>query len=446
MSDQIALHWLLECANVIAISTLILAAAWVVNRSLALSASMRHSVWVMALSVTLLLPVFLACIPSRVAAFAVLGRGTELGAIKSTQLLFHSGFSVSFVRHIHWSRWLEHVGILWVAGTTIFSSQLVVALWVLRSAYRRSEPSFRDCANVNTLAAELGVRKSWRLRVSKVDTPATAMTWGMNPPVVLLPLDSHRWSNERFKATVLHELAHVCRCDSMISFVGFLCCALFWFNPLVWLCARKLRFEAEAAADDFVLSAGIRASDYAAVLLGSISGNFKGRTPALPAISRMEPFGIEKRICALLDVSANRAKTTRAWIVQAVLLSAFLAIGLCALRPAFANTQSKPEWRSTAPTKPADLDTTFGGAKGPSSSSRGGRDIKARSADRKPLTSPSLPSIDDHPTKPSADSVGTPNVSDTHPGVSADGLPEGPRPSLLPDPKKSPDARPDNST
>jgi len=142
---------------------------------------------------------------------------------------------------------------------------------------------------------------------------------------------------------VLHELAHVRRCDSLSSLLGFLCCSVFWFNPLVWLCARKLRFEAEAAADDLVLSAGVRASDYAAVLLSSISVSFGGRTQSLPAVCRMEKLGIEKRICALLDVSVNRAVVTQGWIVRAIL------VGLCS-RSAYAcfdrsSLQRNPDWQ-----------------------------------------------------------------------------------------------------
>ena len=83
------------------------------------------------------------------------------------------------------------------------------------------------------------------------------MTWGYMRPVILLPRESVNWSKGRFEAVMLHELAHVRRGDSISQLLVLAVCALYWFNPVVWLCARALRSEAEMAADDTVLGLGI---------------------------------------------------------------------------------------------------------------------------------------------------------------------------------------------
>jgi beta-lactamase regulating signal transducer with metallopeptidase domain len=44
-------------------------------------------------------------------------------------------------------------------------------------------------------------------------------------------------------------------------------CAFYWFNPLIWYAAGRLRVEREQACDDYVLRIGTKPSDYADHLL-----------------------------------------------------------------------------------------------------------------------------------------------------------------------------------
>ena len=93
------------------------------------------------------------------------------------------------------------------------------------------------------------------------------MTWGWRRPVVLLPAGAEAWPEPRRRAVLLHELAHIARRDYPAQLAAEVVRALYWFNPLVWMAARKLRIESEHACDDRVLAAGARASDYAGDLL-----------------------------------------------------------------------------------------------------------------------------------------------------------------------------------
>ena len=73
-----------------------------------------------------------------------------------------------------------------------------------------------------------------------------------------------------------HETAHVRRRDPQWSFLADLCCAALWFAPPVWLCARAMRMEAEAACDAVALrETGAAKGDYARLLLA-----FAGPAPA----------------------------------------------------------------------------------------------------------------------------------------------------------------------
>jgi hypothetical protein len=141
--------------------------------------------------------------------------------------------------------------------------------------------------------------------------------------VVLLPLDAQHWPSERLEAVLLHEFAHVRRCDFLSQLLAEGVCAFLWFNPLAWLGARALREDAESAADDVVLRSGIRPSSYAEELfLIAAEIAKKPRQLTLPGVPTMNPTKLEARLNAVLTPAARRRGVT---LVQA------LAAAACAL-------------------------------------------------------------------------------------------------------------------
>ena len=102
---------------------------------------------------------------------------------------------------------------------------------------------------------------------------------------------------------LLHELAHVRRRDLVGHTLGRLACAVYWFHPLVWTAAKRLRSESERACDDLALTCGARASDYAEHLLDIVTGVRHHATPAVAlAMARRKEF--EGRMLAILDPRA----------------------------------------------------------------------------------------------------------------------------------------------
>ena len=105
------------------------------------------------------------------------------------------------------------------------------------------------------LSESLALRR--RVTILRSPDPALLVTYGFPHPKLIVPADADAWSDERIQMALVHELMHVRRRDAMTLLLAAVVCALHWFNPLVWLCARRLRRESECACDDAVLRRGI---------------------------------------------------------------------------------------------------------------------------------------------------------------------------------------------
>ncbi len=102
------------------------------------------------------------------------------------------------------------------------------------------------------------------VRTADVSTP---LTCGVIRPLILLPTNARDWDDQRLRAVLLHESAHVRRRDCMAKYIAQGSRAFLWWNPLAWMLVARLNHEQELACDDAVLSAGISADAYAKVLL-----------------------------------------------------------------------------------------------------------------------------------------------------------------------------------
>jgi hypothetical protein len=116
--------------------------------------------------------------------------------------------------------------------------------------------------------------------------------------------------------------------------LSLLACALYWPNPLVWLGLRRQRREAEMAADDAVLAAGMTPSDYAAELL-TIAGEFRGRLAATP-LSMAAPSALFARVQSVLAPTQQRSGVTAMDVLKMTGLVLVTTAALVAARPSLA--------------------------------------------------------------------------------------------------------------
>jgi cell division protein FtsI (penicillin-binding protein 3) len=171
-----------------------------------------------------------------------------------------------------------------------------------------------------------------------LDTPAVT---GVFRPVILLPREADAWTDERRELVIAHELAHVARRDCLASVIAQIAVAMHWFDPVAWLCARRLRIERELAADDHVLDRGATASSYAEHLLAlahvpayerAVTGHARTAVPA-GALAMAEPSQVSVRIRALLAPSHSRAPMGRVRTALFAISSAAVAMIVACASP-----------------------------------------------------------------------------------------------------------------
>jgi HEAT repeat protein/beta-lactamase regulating signal transducer with metallopeptidase domain len=161
-------------------------------------------------------------------------------------------------------------------------------------------------------------------------------------PTVVLPASAEEWTDDRRRAVLFHELAHVKRHDLLGHTLGRLACALYWFHPLVWTAAKRLRSESERACDDLVLSCGARPSEYAQHLLDMVTNVRDHGAPvmALPMARKKE---FEGRMLAILDPAIRRASPGRLQAVAVTATLGLLSLTVAAVSPAAATSAPQHE-------------------------------------------------------------------------------------------------------
>jgi beta-lactamase regulating signal transducer with metallopeptidase domain len=302
------LFWLIKASVVVAVAALIQATG-----GRRMSAAMRHAVWATTMVGLLLLPAFSFTLPAwRIApveaerAIASLSQrvtattnATTAGPAKAVSQEPPAMF-----------QWSIALLVLYATAAALLLARLALQrLSVHRLAHRATEVTDRDWLRLLAdCAATSGVPRSVRL-LRQTDQFMPAM-FGIRRPAILLPAAADEWPDDRRRAVLLHELAHVARQDCLWQTLAAVACALYWVHPGAWWIARRMRIERELACDDFVLSAGMGAYDYADHLL-ELAYDVHGHGVPAVAIEMASRRHLERRLVALMDGTRPRAVPAR---------------------------------------------------------------------------------------------------------------------------------------
>jgi beta-lactamase regulating signal transducer with metallopeptidase domain len=220
---------------------------------------------------------------------------------------------------------------IWLSGVIASVFVLLTGLgrltWLAARSRRVTTGRWSDLSG--EIATAYGLRRPFVLLQS--DHPSLLVTWGFTAPKVILPAAASEWSDDRARVVLWHELAHIRRGDWILQMCVELLRAVYWFNPLLWMLSRRLRFESEHACDDEVMGRGVEGPDYATHLVDlarALGRPSRRMLPALPAQAMARPSSLERRVRAMLNTRLDRKPITgltRVLIVTA-LLAATVAI------------------------------------------------------------------------------------------------------------------------
>jgi bla regulator protein BlaR1 len=317
-------------------SILMIAAAAAVALLYRASAATRHFVWTLAVAGLLLLPALSATLPTWQIALPLLPAdvGVSMDAVRGVVAAPAAAPALAaplspIIGNPSQAMtdgvpWVMVFVAIYVLGVLLLLGRLAVqqsqARRIAREATVITDADWTSL--LDDCVARIGVVRRVILRRSREQL--MPMTMGMLKPSVVVPADADAWDEDRRRAVLLHELAHISRHDCLTQMLSAMACALYWVHPGTWYVARRLRIEREVACDDRVLVAGAHARDYAGHLL-ELAYTWSGRRAPALAVGMAGSRKLEGRMRAVLDPQRNRTTPTRRlWLAGAGLTAAVL--------------------------------------------------------------------------------------------------------------------------
>lgn len=226
-----------------------------------------------------------------------------------------------------WS-WSELAPFLYLVPFALLSGVMLVAVLRLFAMRGRAEVLV-DGSWLSALAEaqrRMGFKHGTALLVS--DELRSPISWGLLRSTIVLSPKAVQAVGEA-EAIIAHELAHIARLDWAKLLAARAACALFWFNPLVWMLARESHQLREEAADDAVLMADIDGPDYATLLVGAARHDNKAALMAAHGVAPAKG-SLKRRVTRVLDANLKRGPASASWVLASLVVLAGLTAPLAA--------------------------------------------------------------------------------------------------------------------
>ena len=174
------------------------------------------------------------------------------------------------------------VAIVFLAGVSFGLLRLVLGMVLLRREVRRSRVI--DEERITQAIGEIlpASKTTQAIEVRVTHKLQTAATTGIFRPVVLLPANWPKWTDEELRAVLAHELNHIRRRDCITALFAEVGRVLHFYHPLMHWLANRLRLEQELAADA-VAARHIGGQRRYLCILAEMALSDSSRGPAWPA-------------------------------------------------------------------------------------------------------------------------------------------------------------------
>jgi beta-lactamase regulating signal transducer with metallopeptidase domain len=307
--NQIAGLVTAACVNAFPATLLLAAVAWLlVLVQKRLTAASRYWVWWIVLVSVALLPVAQAFLPKPVSTFQTETRllGIPEKLVSASEIHSFTALAPNPLFRIGNRR--PH-STLSIAGLFLLVWAAMIAFQLSRLAF-----AFRNTMSLKRSAirptAELQRKWHERLETCRVKRPVTLglstkiaspAASGYSRPLILLPVSvANKLTTDELDQILLHELAHIRRCDDWAITVQRFMEALLVLHPLVRLVTKKIELEREIACDDWVVSTQ-PAQAYASCLTKLAELRVVARSNRLAIAAVEHKSQLSRRIEMLLD-------------------------------------------------------------------------------------------------------------------------------------------------
>ena len=161
---------------------------------------------------------------------------------------------------------------------------------------------------------------------------------GVFRPYIVLPLIT---APQDVKNVLTHEVCHLKDKDHLWGVLRLFCCAIHWFNPLVWIAASMSRTDSELRCDDHVTAVmdEQERKDYANVLVYAAARKSMPGIGVMATGMTMTGKRLKNRVMAVIQ---NR-KPVRAFAFI------FMAVAFICLVGAFATSETGLPWLTSFP-------------------------------------------------------------------------------------------------
>jgi beta-lactamase regulating signal transducer with metallopeptidase domain len=228
---------------------------------------------------------------------------------------------------------------IWIAGTLTVLAFHLRSYRKFISAIRRWGVKPEDSQIYSVMQAiksDMGLSGK-QITVKECMFISSPMLIGFFNPLILLP--EKPIPSDELNYIFRHELTHYKRGDLFMNLLVMLVSAIHWFNPFIYLMAKAIRADCEAACDEKVVAGSCTGARrrYGETIIGYIGTKNTGN-PILSTYFYGGSDSMKKRLTSIMDTSGKNK-----WLALLCLMAAMFSTILSGAMVAFANGTVHPQ-------------------------------------------------------------------------------------------------------